>query len=80
MRALTVSEAWHVCQRFLNLPAVNLSASNGSGVTWRDPKDDKFPDLALRDDAQLVLTGDQDLLKLHPFHGIEIMKQKDLLV
>ena len=64
----------------MNLPDVNLSASNGSGVTWRDPKDDKFPDLALRDDAQLVLTGDQDLLKFHPFHGIEIMKSTDFLV
>ena len=74
MRTLKVSEAWHVCQRLLNLPDMNSPASNDNCMTRQDPKDDKFPDLALSDDAQLVLTGDQGLLKLHPFHGIEIMK------
>ena len=39
----------------------------------RDPKDDKFLDVALTGEAQLIVTGDQDLLALHPFHGIEIL-------
>lgn len=39
----------------------------------RDPKDDKFLDVALNGEAHLILTGDQDLLELHPFHGIEIL-------
>lgn len=39
----------------------------------RDPRDDKFLDVALNGAAQLILTGDQDLLELHPFHGIEIV-------
>jgi putative PIN family toxin of toxin-antitoxin system len=38
----------------------------------RDPRDDKFLDVALNGEAGLILTGDQDLLELHPFHGVEI--------
>ena len=39
----------------------------------RDPEDDKFLELAVNGAAQLILTGDADLLALHPFHGIEIL-------
>ena len=39
----------------------------------RDPKDDKFLELALNGAAQLIITGDSDLLALHPFRGIEIL-------
>jgi len=45
----------------------------------RDAKDDKFLDVALNGDAHLILTGDQDLLELHPFHGIEILSPADFL-
>lgn len=45
----------------------------------RDPKDDKFLDVALNGEAQLILTGDRDLLELHPFHGIEIVGPADFL-
>lgn len=45
----------------------------------RDPKDDKFLDVALNGEAHLILTGDQDLLELHPFHGIEIVSPADFL-
>ena len=45
----------------------------------RDPKDDKFLDIALNGDARMILTGDNDLLELHPFHGIEILKPADFL-
>lgn len=38
----------------------------------RDPKDDKFLDLALCGQAHGLLSGDQDLLALHPFHGVPI--------
>lgn len=38
----------------------------------RDPKDDKFLDVALCGQAQAIVTGDKDLLALHPFHGIAI--------
>lgn len=39
----------------------------------RDQKDDKFLDVALTGQAQLIVTGDRDLLALHPFHDIEIL-------
>lgn len=45
----------------------------------RDPRDDKFLDVALNGEAQLILTGDHDLLELHPFHGIEIVSPADFL-
>ena len=48
-------------------------------VACRDPKDDKFLDVALNGEAQLILSGDQDLLELHPFHGVEILRPADFL-
>lgn len=38
----------------------------------RDPRDDKFLDLALAGDAQAIISGDKDLLALHPFHGVPV--------
>jgi len=45
----------------------------------RDPKDDKFLSLAISGDAGLILTGDTDLLTLHPFRGIDILSPSDYL-
>lgn len=39
----------------------------------RDPKDDKFLDVALSGGAAAILTGDRDLLDLDPFHGVRIL-------
>ena len=39
----------------------------------REPKDDKFLELAVNGAAQLIITGDADLLALHPFRGIDIL-------
>src|ERR1700744_3724886 len=39
----------------------------------RDPKDDKFLNLASDADANCIITGDKDLLVLHPFQGIDIL-------
>ena len=39
----------------------------------RDPKDDKFLELAVNGSAHLIMTGDADLLALHPFRGIDIL-------
>lgn len=38
----------------------------------RDPKDDKFLELAINGEAALIVTGDNDLLALHPFRGVSI--------
>lgn len=48
-------------------------------VACRDPRDDRFLDVALSGEARLILTGDRDLLELHPFHGIEILSPADFL-
>lgn len=40
----------------------------------RDPKDDKFLELAVSGEATYIISGDRDLLVLHPFRGIAIMR------
>lgn len=35
----------------------------------RDPKDDKFLEVAVHGRADLIVTGDRDLLDLHPYPG-----------
>jgi uncharacterized protein len=39
----------------------------------RDPNDDPFLDVALNGKADLILTGDADLLRMNPWRGIEIV-------
>jgi putative PIN family toxin of toxin-antitoxin system len=45
----------------------------------RDPKDDTFLELALSGQASYLITGDQDLLALHPFRGIPIVSPASFL-
>jgi putative PIN family toxin of toxin-antitoxin system len=45
----------------------------------RDPKDDKFLEVALNGKADLILTGDADLLTLNPWRGIAILSPADYL-
>ena len=46
----------------------------------RDPKDDKFLELAVCGNATHIVSGDQDLLALHPFRGISILSPRDFLI
>ncbi|WP_448573993.1 putative toxin-antitoxin system toxin component, PIN family [Trichothermofontia sp.] len=39
----------------------------------RDPKDNKFLELAVSGNADCIISGDDDLLDLHPFRGISII-------
>lgn len=39
----------------------------------RDPKDDKFLEVAVSGRADYLVSGDQDLLVLHPFRGVQIL-------
>lgn len=48
-------------------------------VACRDPKDDKFLDVAMNGYATLIVSGDQDLLALHPFRGIAIVTPREFL-
>jgi len=46
----------------------------------RDPKDNKFLELAVAGDANCIVTGDKDLLVLNPFRGIKIISPSDFLI
>jgi uncharacterized protein len=39
----------------------------------RDPNDDKFLEAAVNGRADLIVTGDRDLLELSPFRGVAIL-------
>src|ERR1700722_19799310 len=39
----------------------------------RDPKDDKFLEVALTVRADVIITGDADLLTLHPWRAVTIL-------
>jgi putative PIN family toxin of toxin-antitoxin system len=43
----------------------------------RDPKDDKFLEVALNGRADVIITGDADLLEMHPWRGIAILSPTD---
>ena len=45
----------------------------------RDPHDDKFLEAAVNGRADMLVTGDKDLLELHPFRGIAIVSPADYL-
>ncbi len=46
----------------------------------RDPKDNKYLELAVNGKAEYLITGDQDLLVLHPFQSISILRIEQFLV
>ena len=45
----------------------------------RDPKDNKFLEVALSAKANAIITGDQDLLVLHPYRNIPIVNATTFL-
>lgn len=45
----------------------------------RDPKDDKFLELAVSGQAEAIVTGDNDLLVLHPYGNVSIVSPATFL-
>ena len=45
----------------------------------RDPDDNKFLALALDSLAELIITGDRDLLELHVWRGVQILTAGDFV-
>lgn len=45
----------------------------------RDPKDDQFLELALNGRADVIITGDADLLRMHPWREIAICSPSEYL-
>jgi putative PIN family toxin of toxin-antitoxin system len=54
--------------RFIEMVAITHSVR-----ACRDPRDDKFLELALNGSADIIVTGDRDLLALDPSRGIRIV-------
>lgn len=46
----------------------------------RDAKDNQFLELAMAGNADLLVSGDKDLLDLHPYQGIPILTPHDGLL
>ena len=51
----------------------------GAKLDCRDPNDDKLLETALIGETDCIVTGDQDLLVLSPFHDIPILSPADFL-
>ena len=45
----------------------------------RDPRDDKFLEVAVNGGSDLIISGDKDLLILNPFMGIPVISPSDFL-
>ncbi len=45
----------------------------------RDPKDDLFLEIGVAGHADAIVSGDRDLLVLHPFEGIPVITPAELL-
>ena len=45
----------------------------------RDPKDDKFLELALSGHADILITGDDDLLDMEVFYSTKIITPKEFI-
>lgn len=62
-------------QRFLRLLGriVDMMPVVHTVRECRDPRDDKFLELAINGEADVIVSGDDDLLVLHPFRTIPIL-------
>ncbi len=91
----TFDELRHVIERFVKHGYVTVQEASeflGSIVEaseWvkiletvqacRDPRDNKFLELAVNGQAEYLITGDKDLLVLHPFKETKILSTKDFI-
>ena len=46
----------------------------------RDPKDNKYLELAVNGKAECIITGDQDLLILHSFQSVDIITVAEFML
>jgi len=59
-----LTQVWEIALHVPNPPPI---------LACRDPRDDKFLEVAVHGRADLIVTGDADLLALSPFRGIAIL-------
>jgi len=70
-RYITLAERQHFLRllgRIVEMPPITTRFDE-----CRDPDDNKFLNLAFSGTASAIVTGDTDLLALHPFKGIPIL-------
>jgi putative PIN family toxin of toxin-antitoxin system len=67
--------------RFLTtfILAATLITTTETVTDCRDANDNKFLELAVSGRATCIVSGDNDLLALHPFRGIPILTPRQLL-
>ncbi|MCF2504381.1 putative toxin-antitoxin system toxin component, PIN family [Dyadobacter sp. CY107] len=73
----TIAEREELADKFLSLflyEVVDVVVSD-----CRDPKDNMFLELAVVSKASCIISGDPDLLVLHPFRGIPIINAASFL-
>ncbi|MEO6218917.1 MAG: putative toxin-antitoxin system toxin component, PIN family [Ginsengibacter sp.] len=65
----------------INLVATKLRVFSPTEIIeeCRDPKDNKFLELAISAKASCIITGDRDLLVLHPFREIPVLNAVDFI-
>ena len=61
------------------LREASLVEANQHVTGCRDPRDDKFLALAVSGRATHIVSGDADLLSLHPFRGIPILPPSEFI-
>jgi putative PIN family toxin of toxin-antitoxin system len=69
---LLIAPATHAWLRKLLTEAETVTITERI-VACRDPTDDKFLELAINGHADLIVSGDADLLMLNPFRSIPIV-------
>jgi hypothetical protein len=75
MEARTVRRGWRAFARHDDGDHADRSILRDVGIirACRDPKDDNFRKFDVGGGAGVIITGDADLLALHPFRGVEIV-------
>lgn len=61
------------------LSVIEIVDSQPMPSTTRDPNDDHVLGCGLTANAQMIVTGDRDLLMLHPFRAIQILSPAEAL-
>lgn len=76
-RYVTIEDRQEFMQRLMQITILRPVISQIDDC--RDPRDNKFLALAFDSEAEFIITGDKDLLVLHPWRGIQIIKPSDFL-
>lgn len=74
---LTITDKQKFLESYINLAKdVKVTASISE---CRDVKDNKFLELAVDGGADFIITGDKDLLVLHPFRNVSMITPSSFL-